>query len=53
MLLRIYTKIHNYIWIKTFNYNKRSWEISGKPTKLLVLFCYLPFPSELRKQEED
>jgi hypothetical protein len=53
MLLKIYTKIHNYIWIKTFDYVKRSWEISGKPPKLLLLFCYFPFPSEFQKKEEE
>ena len=53
MLLKMYTKMHNYMWIKMYHYCKKRWNINGNPPKLLILFCYLPFPSEFQKQEKD
>jgi hypothetical protein len=51
MFLKLYTKLHNYLWVKMYHYNKRKWDISGKPPRLLILFCYFPFPSEFKENK--
>ena len=54
MLLEIYTKIHNYLWVKMHKWNSELWSNKElKRSKLfmfcLKLFCYFPFPSEFKK----